>query len=95
MLNTQTENLLKETFRADFHQILAYSSLDSAANKTSMIVYPSNKIKTIELKVDNNLNSVHNRIYLIGLPFTTTELPAVTEAITGIFNRNMLIEHTD
>lgn len=77
MLNTQSStDAFKEAFRADLHQVLAYSSFDASKNKTALLVYPCDKLKNISLEAVNNISNVHNRIILIGLPFTTIGVDA-------------------
>lgn len=72
MLNLQSSSgILKEAFREDLHQILAYSSFDTSKYKSSILIYPCDKLKILKLDAINNIKDIHNYIYLIGIPFTT------------------------
>lgn len=85
MLNVHSSTKdLKETFRSDLHQILAYSSFDSSKNKTSILLYPCNKFRNIKLDAINKLGNVHNQIFLVGLPFTTVGLDNIINQLSGI-----------
>lgn len=89
MLNVQSSaSDLKETFRSDLHQILAYSSFDSSKNKTAILIYPCNKFKNIKLEAINKIGNVHNQIFLIGLPFTTVGLDTFINQLSEILRSN-------
>ena len=88
MFNVHTSSdTLKETFRADLHQVLAYSSFDSARDKIVILVYPSNGFKTIKLEAVNKIGDVHNQVFLIGIPFTTVGLDVFVEKLAEILRR--------
>lgn len=60
---------LKETFREDLHQVLAYSSFDGNAHKNVMLIYPSDKEVVIrEMKISSSLNKFSSSVYLVGIP---------------------------
>lgn len=85
MLNVHSSSTdLKDTFRSDLHQILAYSSFDSTKNKTVILVYPCNKFKNIKLEAVNNIGNVRNQVFLIGLPFTTVGLDTFINQLSEI-----------
>lgn len=71
LYNSQSEkvNVLKESFRHDLHQILAYSSFEKAQNKMAMLVYPCNSYKCIHQKISAPILSASNDVYLIGVPW--------------------------
>ena len=75
MLNVQSaSDALKEAFRLDFHQILAYSSFDPSKDKTEMLVYPCNNFKCVKLKAVNSIYDTNIQVLLIGIPFTSINL---------------------
>ena len=71
LYNSQSEkvDILKESFRHDLHQVLAYSSFEKAHNKIAMLVYPCNSYKCIHQKISASILSVKNDVYLIGIPW--------------------------
>lgn len=71
LYNSQSEkvDILKESFRHDLHQVLAYSSFEKAQNKIAMLVYPCNSYKCIHQKISASILSVKNDVYLIGIPW--------------------------
>lgn len=88
MLNPQSSSsVLKETFRADLHQVLAYSSFDSSKDKTVILIYPCNKFKRIKLEAINNIRYTHNHIFLIGLPFTTVGLNTLIKQVSRVLRQ--------
>lgn len=75
MLNVQSaSDALKEAFRLDFHQILAYCSFDPSKDKTAMLVYPCNNFKCVKLKAVNSIYDTNIQVLLIGIPFTSINL---------------------
>ena len=69
ILNRKKVDILKESFRHDLHQVLAYSSFEKAQNKIAMLVYPCNSYKCIHQKISASILSVKNDVYLIGIPW--------------------------
>lgn len=75
MFNTSAStNGLRDSFRQDLHQVLAYSAFDSAKNKDVMILYPCNKFKSIPLSAISGYTNIRNKITLVGLPFNSKEI---------------------
>ncbi len=60
--------ILKEDYRHDLHQIMAYSSFSNTDFKFGFLCYPSDQleIKTIEYK--NTINKVISTILILGIP---------------------------
>ena len=71
LYNSKSEkvDVLKESFRHDLHQTLAYSSFEKARNKMAMLVYPCNSYKCIHQKISAPILSASNDVYLIGIPW--------------------------
>lgn len=85
MLNTKSSSeVIKETFRSDLHQILAYSSFDRGKDKTAMIIYPCDRFKKIQLTASNPIVNVYTQILLIGLPLTISCLDSAIEQLVKI-----------
>jgi 5-methylcytosine-specific restriction endonuclease McrBC regulatory subunit McrC len=60
---------LKEKFREDLHQVLAYSSFGGNDNKNVMLVYPSStEVIKRELTISSSINSYSCSVYLVGIP---------------------------
>lgn len=74
---------LKESFRADLHQVLAYSSFGGEKNKNVMLVYPSGSIINRELNIVNN-NGYSCKVFLIGIPIRKSSIPDIIEYLTSI-----------
>ena len=71
MMNTKSESVdsLKEAFRHDLHQILAYSSFEKDEKKFSMIVYPSKTFMALHQQIRNPFIGITNDVYLVGIPW--------------------------
>ncbi len=65
---------LKETFREDFHQVLAYSSFNGARQKNVILIYPSDYFLARELDVVSGLNNYSSKAYLVGIPLKKADL---------------------
>ena len=60
---------LKEKFREDLHQVLAYSSFGGNDNKNVMLVYPSStEVIKRELTISSSINSYSCSVFLVGIP---------------------------
>ena len=60
---------LKEKFREDLHQVLAYSSFGGNVHKNVMLVYPSStEVIEREITILSSINSYSCSIYLVGVP---------------------------
>lgn len=65
---------LGETFREDFHQVLAYSSFCGNKQKHVMLIYPSNHFVSRELDVLSGINGYSAKAYLVGIPLKKSDL---------------------
>jgi len=65
--NDESEEL-RDTFRHDFHQILAYCSLNSMSAKLGMLVYPFSSFAFHKTKVNSPITHSEATIYLVGIP---------------------------
>lgn len=71
LLNSRSESVdkLKDAFRHDLHQVLAYSSFESEKNKTAIIVYPNTSFISLNQKIRGSIMPVTNNLYIVGIPW--------------------------
>lgn len=67
-------DLLRDTFRSDFHQVLAYSSFGGAKKKNVMLIYPSDYFVSRELNAFSSINGYSCKAILVGIPLKKSEL---------------------
>lgn len=60
---------LKESFRSDLHQVLAYSSFERDNEKTAILAYPCSTFKCIHQRIFAQVSSCVSNVYLIGVPW--------------------------
>lgn len=66
---SKDSDYLKEIFREDLHQVLAYSSFGGDIHKNVMLVYPSStEVIERELTISSSINSYSSSIFLVGIP---------------------------
>ena len=65
---------LKETFRSDLHQILAYSLFNPKPRKRVMLAYPSMAFSSQRLQIATPLASASTEVYLLGIPLDTNAM---------------------
>lgn len=65
---------LKETYRHDLHQIMAYSSFSGSKLKLGILCYPSETVEMKTVEYTNHLNQVSTRILLCGIPLRVSAL---------------------
>lgn len=69
MLNRGTiSDGLKESFRRDLHQVLAYSSFGTAENKQVILVYPAEVFICQQQQISNPLTRATTNVHLVGIP---------------------------
>ena len=82
LLNKNSKSsFLKEEFRKDLHQILAYSSFSTDTSRKSILCYPSNEFSIQKNVFKNPLNSSENQVQLWGIPLDITKLNTTKETI--------------
>ena len=75
---------LKETFREDFHQVLAYSSFGGTKQKHVMLIYPSNNFVSRELNVHSGINGYSAKAYLVGIPLKKSNLEETMQKLSSL-----------
>ena len=89
-VNKTGDDDLKETFRKDFHQVLAYSSFSGSPAKNVMLFYPYNppkgstdKIIWRKLLVKSSMNNYACNAYLIGISLKKADLEDVVRKLSS------------
>lgn len=83
--NTRSEKL-KETFREDLFQVLAYSAFTPVACKNVMLVYPFADFVTHKMKIVNPINQSSANVYLVGVPLDKNNVEATIQALTKVIS---------
>lgn len=63
-------NNLKEDYRHDLHQLLAYSSFNTSDRKYALLCYPSEKIEISKTAYVSNISQITNNVLICGIPLT-------------------------
>lgn len=84
--NSVNDNL-KETFRHDLHQILAYCSFNSMKNKKAFLVYPYNEFTYHRMHINSPLTSSNAYIYMIGIPLIKNKLEEVKIELSKLVSK--------
>lgn len=77
-------NDLRDTFRHDFHQILAYCSFNSMQTKNAMLVYPFNDFVFHKIKINSSLALTNVNVYFVGIPLDKNKIEYVKEKLNQI-----------
>lgn len=83
--NNISDNL-KETFRHDLHQILAYCSLNSMTRKRAFLVYPYNDFTYHVLHVHSPLTTSSADVYMVGIPLIKNKIEEIKVELTKIIS---------
>jgi len=75
---------LRETFREDFHQVLAYSSFGGSKEKNVMLIYPSDHFVSRELDVLSGINGYSAKAYLVGIPLRKSDMEETKKNLSNI-----------
>lgn len=80
----EPSDLLKEDFRRDLHQVLAYSSFTNERSKLGVLCYPSNHVETKVTQFRNPLNDASNQLLIVGIPLRRS---VIDEAVLALRER--------
>mgnify|MGYP003289886933 CR=1 FL=1 len=84
MMNINSDSdYLRDTFREDLHQVLAYSSLTGCEKKKILFCYPCPKYLHRQFRVTNPLNGLNVEVFLLGVPVNKEQ---INETISYIQN---------
>lgn len=86
----KNSEILKETHRADLHQILAYCSFVPDKDKAGILFYPSNEPVFKEINYLESLGGVDNTVYLYGIPFGINWIDSAADSIRNLFLRRYI-----
>ena len=88
-------DFLKEDFRRDLHQIMAYSSFNKAETKFNFLCYPSDQLEIKSLSYFSNINETTNTVSVVGIPLTKNSIPKAKKMLAGelekIMNRKLSV----
>ena len=89
------EEELKNTFRTDLHQVMAYTSFSSQNNKHGYLCYPTMTNETKIINFYNPINQSSANITLIGIPLDINYMHEVKKMIFNKINEieKYCIEH--
>lgn len=90
LLNVHSNNVsqLKESFRADLHQVLAYSSLSSVGATGVALIYPvsDDLIHIYRQLVRSPFSESSRSIFIIGIPFGKNKLQVISKQLRELFH---------
>ena len=78
---------LKDSFRHDFHQVLAYTALNNMQKKQAMLIYPCSRF-TSELLVINGLEQVDAKVFLVGIPIMKEKIRETIDSLIQVISLN-------
>ena len=85
MFNVQSNSEdLRDTFRSDLHQVLAYTSLNAMKEKKGILIYPSSHVTVTTISIKSHLNGMRNQVQMIGIPLIKSEVQNVKKCMKGI-----------
>lgn len=92
MYNTRsnTENL-KDAFRSDLHQILAYCSFNCMSEKKALLVYPAAQITSNPVSIKSSLNGLSCQITMLGIPLLKSEIENIKKELIRIIQFTTVI----
>ncbi len=79
---------LKDSFRADLHQVLAYSSFNNTSRKNVILIYPSGVFLKKRISARSSINNMETIIYLVGIPLEKSKMEDVKVKLNEIINFN-------
>ena len=77
---------LKDSFRHDYHQILAYCSLNSMPTKQAMLVYPFNDFVCHKTRVYSTITHSDAVVYLVGIPIEKKRVEEIEGELSNIIS---------
>ena len=76
----------KDTFRHDFHQILAYCSINSMTTKEAILVYPYSDFASHKMTVNSPLTCNEACVNIVGIPLVKSRIEEVKEKISALIH---------
>lgn len=85
MFNMQSSSEdLRDTFRSDLHQVLAYTSFNAMKEKKGILIYPSSHVTVSTISIKSHLNGMRNQVQMIGIPLIKSEVQNVKKYLKEI-----------
>lgn len=86
-INSENVDTLKEDFRHDLHQVLAYTAFIQSNSKDALILYPAIGYQHYSQYYVFPRESVSIKVHLIGLPFQVSEMENNIAQIADLLRR--------
>lgn len=83
--NNNSEEL-KNTFRHDLHQLLAYCSMNSMSKKQALLIYPFSDFSYREICINSRLTTTEAKVYMIGIPLDKDRVEDTKSRLNEIIN---------
>jgi len=77
-------NELKDTFRHDFHQVLAYCSLNNSETKNAMLIYPYTDFFSKKMTVISPVTHSEVSVHIVGIPLDKNKIDNITNEISNL-----------
>jgi hypothetical protein len=77
---------LKDDYRHDLHQIMAYTSFSKTDFKYGFLCYPSDQLELKTIKYKNGINEVTNTVFVIGIPLKKDSINEAKRLLTNELN---------
>ena len=85
--NNNSEEL-KNTFRHDLHQLLAYCSMNGMNKKQALLIYPFSDFTCREISINSCLATTEVQVYMIGIPLDKNRVEDTQARLNKIINFN-------
>ena len=83
--NNNSEEL-KNTFRHDLHQLLAYCSMNGMNKKQALLIYPFSDFSCREISINSCLATTEVQVYMIGIPLNKNRVEDTQSRLNKIIN---------
>lgn len=81
--NNDSEEL-KNTFRYDLHQLLAYCSLNGMNKKQAILIYPFKDFTYHQMTVNSPLTTTGAQVFMIGIPLEKNRIEEVKSKLNDV-----------
>jgi 5-methylcytosine-specific restriction endonuclease McrBC regulatory subunit McrC len=79
----ESSELLRDDFRRDLHQVLAYTSFSTTQRGIGIICYPSNHVEVKSTIFRNPANNASNELLIVGVPLRRAAIGDAVSHIAG------------
>jgi len=80
-------DVLREDYRRDLHQLLAYAAFGEKPEKLGLLCYPSNFIEIKSSRFEINLSRGSANVLLVGFPLNRALVPEIVGEMSEIISR--------